>query len=95
MLELIGLMITGTATVGGFAAAKRMVRDRLRFVDAAHSAKAPWIAGGLAVVAAAPIVTIVPLVGAGTAVLFGAAVGYGVHRGRKESRGRRGEIMVV
>lgn len=95
MLELIGLMLTGTAAVGGFAGARRLVRDRLRFVDAVHTGKAPWIAAGLATLAAAPVVAVLPLVGAGTAVLFGASVGYGVQKGRKESRGRRGEIMVV
>ncbi|HEY0970246.1 MAG TPA: hypothetical protein VGE02_04620 [Gemmatimonadales bacterium] len=94
MLELIGLMMTGTAVVGGFAGARRFVRDRLRFVDAAHTPRAPWIAGGLAMLAATPIVAVLPMVGAGTAILFGASVGYGVQKGRKESRGRRGEIMV-
>ena len=94
MLELIGLMMTGTAAVGGFAGARKFVRDRLRFVDAAHSARAPWLAAGLATLVAAPVVAVLPLVGAGTAVLFGASVGYGVQKGRKASRGRRGEIMV-
>lgn len=95
MLELIGLLMTGTAAVGGFAVTRRLVRDRLRFVDAAHTSKAPWIAAGLAAIAAAPVVAVIPLVGTGTALLFGASVGYGVQKGRKESRGRRGEIMVV
>lgn len=95
MLELIGLMMTGTAVVGGFAGARRMVREKLRYVDAAHSGKAPWVAAGAAVLAAAPVVAVIPMIGAGTALLFGAAVGYGVQKGRRDTRGRRGEIMVV
>ena len=95
MLELIGVLMSGTAAIGGFAIARTFVRDRLRFVDAAHSGKAPWIAGTVALVAAVPLVTVLPLVGAGTAVGFGAAVGYGVHKGRKESLGRRGEVRVI
>ena len=52
MLELIGVLMSGTAAIGGFAVARTFVRDRLRFVDAAHSGKAPWIAGTVALVAA-------------------------------------------
>lgn len=95
MFELIGMAAAGAASVGGFAGARRFVRERLRYVDAAHSGKAPWIAGAVAMAVAVPVVAVLPLVGAGTAVLFGVAVGYGVHRGNRDTRGRRGEVMVI
>lgn len=95
MFGIITIAAAGAASVGGFAGARRFVREKLRFVDAAHSGKAPWIAGILAVIVATPVVALLPFVGAGTAILFGLAVGYGVHRGNRDVRGRRGEVMVV
>ena len=95
MLELIGLLLTGTTTIGGFAATRRFVRERLRFVDVVQKKRAPLIAGGVALAAATPVVWLLPVVGAGTAVLFSAAVALGVHKGARDVRGQRGEIMVV
>lgn len=95
MFEIIGLAAAGAASVGGFAGTRRFVRDRLRYVDAAHSGKAPWIAGLAAMVVAVPVVALLPFVGLGTAILFGIAVGYGVHKGTRDTRGRRGEVMVI
>jgi len=95
MFEIIGIAAAGAASVGGFAGARRFVREKLRFVDAAHSGKAPWIAGIAAALLAMPVVALVPFVGTGTALLFGVAVGYGVHKGNRDVRGRRGEVMVV
>lgn len=95
MLEIIGMAAAGAASVGGFAGARRFVRERLRYVDAVHSGKAPWIAGAAAMLVAAPVVALLPLVGAGTAIAFGIAVGYGVHKGNRDTRGRRGEVMVI
>lgn len=96
MIELmLWLAATGAASTGGFIAARRFVRDRLRFVDAAHKGSAPWIAGGVALLAAAPVVAVLPVVGAGTAFLVGASVGIGVAKGSRDARGNGREVMVV
>ncbi len=95
MFEIIGLAAAGAASVGGFAGTRRFVRDRLRYVDAAHSGKAPWIAGVVAALIAMPVVALLPIVGAGTAIVFGIAVGYGVHKGTRDTKGSRGEVMVI
>lgn len=96
MIELmVWLAATGAASIGSFAASRRFVREKLRYVDAAHSRGAPWIAGGVALVAATPVVWVLPVVGAGTALLVGAAVGVGVQKGSRDSRGNGREVMVV
>ena len=86
MIEIIGLAITFGATLAGHIGARRFVRDRLRFVDAVQRRRAPWIAGGAALLLAAPIAWAVPLVGVGSALLFGAAVGTGVAYGARDVR---------
>lgn len=95
MFELIALIAAGSAGIGGFAATRRFVRDRLRYVDVAQKKRAPIVAGGAAFAVAIPVVALLPIVGAGTAVLFGAGVGYGVYKGARDVRGQRGEVMVV
>ena len=95
MLELIAMLASGTAAAGGFASARRFVRERLRYVDVAQRKRAAIAAGAGAAILAAPVVWVVPIIGAGTAVLFGAGVGYGVYKGAKDVRGQRGEVMVV
>lgn len=84
MLELIALVVAGVAGVGGYMKSRSFTRERLRFVDVAQSKVAPVVAGGVAALAAAPVVWILPVVGAGTAVLFGVGVGAGVRRGARE-----------
>lgn len=84
MIELILLGAAGAVAVAGYAKTREFVRDRLRFVDAVHRSSAPFVAGGLAAIAAAPLVWVLPVVGGGSAVLFGAAVGWGVVKGRRD-----------
>lgn len=86
MIELIGLAITFGATVAGHVGARRFVRERLRFVDAVQRRRAPWIAGGAALLIAAPIAWALPVIGITSAVLFGAAVGTGVAYGARDVR---------
>ena len=86
MLELIGLAAAGASAAVGYIQSRRFVRRKLRFVDAAQSPKAPWVAGATATLVAIPVVAILPVVGAGTAILFGASVGVGVARGAKDVR---------
>ncbi|MDQ6831181.1 MAG: hypothetical protein M3081_20140 [Gemmatimonadota bacterium] len=78
---MIGLAISAVTAVFGFSAARRFVRDKLRYVEAAQTKSAPLIAGIAAVALAAPIVWVLPLVGAGTAIVFGLSVGAGVASG--------------
>jgi hypothetical protein len=84
MIEILTIAAAIAATGFGYNRSRSFVRNRLRFVDAAHRRAAPWIAGTAAAVVAAPLVAVLPLVGAGTALLFGAGVGTGVAHGSRD-----------
>ena len=81
--------LAGTAlAILGYAQARSFVTRRLRYVDAVHTALAPFIAGVGAALIALPIMALLPYVGAGTALSFGVAVGAGVAAGSREVRRR-------
>src|SRR5688572_8815429 len=86
IIETIALATTLAASVGGHVGARRFVRERLRFVDAAQTRRAPWIAGAAAILVATPVVWLLPIVGAGTAILFGLGIGSGVAIGARDIR---------
>ena len=86
MIETLIFGATVGSLAAGFIGARQFVRDRLRYVDAVQRRRVPWLAGGLAAIAAAPVVWILPVVGAGTAILFGASVGAGVASGVRHLR---------
>ena len=88
MLELMLLAGTGAVTLFGYVKSRRFVRERLRFVDAAHKPSVPVIAGAAAALAAGPVVWLLPLVGAPTALIFGIGVGWGVYHGSRDVRKR-------
>lgn len=88
MIELLATVGVIAVSAFAFIQSRLYVRRRLQFVDAVHSPAAPFIAGGLALAIAAPIVWVVPFLGAGSALLFGAAVGLGVARGAGDVRKR-------
>jgi len=81
---IIWIAVTGTASIWGYVQARRFMRKRLRFVDAAQKPMAPVVAGVAAAAVAAPVVWLLPVVGAGTALLFGAGVGIGTSQGQKD-----------
>jgi hypothetical protein len=84
MLELIMLAAGGVGIVAGYVKSRQFVRQRLRFVDAAHKGSAPVVVGVVAAVAATPVVWLLPVLGVGTAVVFGAGVGLGVLHGSRD-----------
>ena len=86
IIETIAIATTFVATIGGHVGARRFVRERLRFVDAAQQRRAPWIAGAAALVVAAPIAWLLPFVTGATAILFGLGVGTGVAFGARDIR---------
>ena len=86
MLDFIAFAATIAATALGYVTARKYVRDRLKFVDAIQTLKAPVIAGLVAWAIAAPLTWLLPLVGMGTAVLFGAGVAFGVRAGARDIR---------
>ncbi|HVZ78831.1 MAG TPA: hypothetical protein VG818_12690 [Gemmatimonadaceae bacterium] len=90
MLQFIAFAATVGATVFGYMASRRFVEQKLRYVDAIHTLRAPIIAGAVAALVAAPVVWLLPLVGGGTALLFGAGVGLGVVNGARDVRKRLG-----
>lgn len=89
MLALIAFAATIAATAFGYITARRFVRERLKFVDAAQTWRAPLIAGLVAWAVATPVVWLLPLVGAPTAVFFGLSVALGTRAGAKDIRVER------
>ena len=88
MIELLATVGAVAVSAFAFVQSRLYVRRRLQFVDALHSPAAPFIAGGIALALATPIVWIMPFVGTGSALLFGLAVGFGVARGAGDVRKR-------
>ena len=84
---LVSIAISLAVTSFGFMVARRYVRDRLKFVDAVHTMKAPIIAGLVGWALMMPI-TVLPfvgsLIGTGTAIVFGLSVALGVRAGAKD-----------
>ncbi len=87
MFEFLGaflwLIVTGIASVGGYVAIKRFVRERLRFVEGVQKPGVPLIAGVAATALAIPT-AIFPIITPLTALLFGIGIGSGVAAGRRD-----------
>jgi hypothetical protein len=88
MFGLIAVAIALTAAWMGYGSARRFVRERLRYVEAAQSGFAPIIAGLVAAAISYPIVSVlihVPLIHSiiwgGTWLAIGTSVGLGVRAG--------------
>jgi len=86
VLGIIAFAATLVATVFGFTVARRFVRERLQFVDAAQTWKAPLAAGLGAWALATIVVWLLPLLGGGTALLFGISVALGTRAGARDIR---------
>ena len=83
LFVLFSIGISLAVSSFGFAVARKYVRDRLKFVDAVHTMKAPVIAGLVGWAIAMPF-TMLPLFGLGTAIVFGLSVALGVRAGAKD-----------
>ena len=81
MFVTLGLVLAGTALVGGYVVTKNFVRRRLRFVEAVQRPSAPVIAGAVAAAALIPV-TLLPAIGVGTMIALGVGVAGGVASGR-------------
>jgi hypothetical protein len=88
VFDFLALAATIAATAFGYISARKFVRERLKFVDAAQTIKAPIIAG-LGAWAVASLLTFLPLIGPVTAILFGLSVAFGVRAGAKDIRTER------
>ena len=91
MLGLIALAATFAVAWIGYGAARRFVRERLRYVEAALKPSAAVIAGVVATLVALPVVSLLhwiplihSLIGGGTALIFGMSVGLGVRSGAQD-----------
>ena len=80
---IVELLIAGAALGGGYGWTKGFVRRRLRFVDAAHTRAAPWIAGVVAGGVGA-LFTPLPLITGLTAACLGVGVGLGVKSAQRD-----------
>lgn len=83
MFMLVSIGISLAVTSFGYMAARKYVRDRLKFVDAVQTMRAPIIAGLIGWAIFMPL-TLLPFIGAGTAIVFGLSVGLGVRAGAKD-----------
>lgn len=86
MISLLVFLAVLTASVGGYATARRFVRERLRFVDAATRSSTPWLAGAGAWVFGSLLALLLPFVGPLAALSFGVSVGLGVAAGARDIR---------
>lgn len=84
MLDMIWTALAITVTVMGgvlaFGFARGFIRRRLRFVDAVRSPLTPYVAGGIALLVAAPF-TLLPLVTGATVAVVGLGAGLGAKSG--------------
>ena len=79
---MLQMLLTVAAGLAGYLVAKNFVRNRLRFVDAVHSAWAPLVAGTLAFAFTWPL-ALLPLVSIAPAVMFGIGTGLGTASGAR------------
>jgi hypothetical protein len=86
---LLTFAVTVAAGIGAFTITREFVRLRLRFVDTVRHPAVPWIAGGVVLLAAAPIAGLLPIITGGTAAVAGIAAGLGTNSGVKALK--RGE----
>ncbi len=86
LLASLGLLISGGLAIGGYIKTRQFVRQRLRFVEAAHKPFAPLVAGAITWIAASAVAGPLPLVGWITALGVGAGVGLGVKHGAQDSK---------
>lgn len=84
MFTTIAFVIAAVAALFGYSAAKKFVRDRLRFVEGAHKPAAPIIAGIGAYLIALVVVGLLPIVGWGTAAAFALSVAFGAAAGSRQ-----------
>ncbi|MEX0891124.1 MAG: hypothetical protein WEB88_03060 [Gemmatimonadota bacterium] len=87
---MLGIITVIAAGAGGYAATRKFVTNRLRYVDDIKHPAAPLVAAGVATAAALPL-AILPIITVGTVMVFGGAVGIGTFAGvqtlRKEDAG--------
>ena len=86
MFELIGLALATGLVAAGYTYSRHFVRQKLRYVDAVTSSRAPWIAGGLTAVGAVPLCALLPLpvFTALTGAFVALGVGAGVRLGARD-----------
>jgi hypothetical protein len=93
MLWLLSVAVSLGVSWFGFSAARRFVRERLRYVDAALTPGAAIVAALGAALVTYPVVALLsflPLIGPGTAIVFGLGVGLGSRAGATDvKRGYR------
>jgi hypothetical protein len=88
MEEILLMAVTAGVSLFGYVKSRKFVRERLRFVDAAHKPVVPVATGAIAAFAAWPVAAFLPIIGLPTALIFGLGVGWGVHHGSRDAQKR-------
>lgn len=90
MFGFIGFVLGLGISWFGYSTARRFVRERLRYVEAAQTPFAAVVAGVGALLIAWPLVAILPFVGGGTAIGFSLGTALGARAGADDvKRGYR------
>jgi CHASE2 domain-containing sensor protein len=88
---MIEALIILAAGIGGYLLARRFVRRRLRFVDAAQSPLAPFVAGITCAALLLPLVFL-PVVSGVTPLAFGLGAAFGTVSGARFHRRADSEL---
>lgn len=83
METMIELIVVAAAGIAGFVSSRDFTRKKLRFVDAAQSSSAPWVAAGAVALIATPL-AILPLITVGSALALGVGAGLGVRSAQRD-----------
>lgn len=95
MLPIISLILTLGIAYFAYSAARRFVRDRLRFVEGARKFRLAILAAAGVFVITIPFAWLLPFVGAGTALALAAGVGVGVAAGSRDLNREDAGAMIV
>lgn len=83
---LIGFAVAVLLATFLVRTSRRVVRTRLRYVDAVQRGVTPWMAGGAVFLLGWVLSPLLPFFGIGTALTAGLAVGTGVAAGARDIR---------
>lgn len=95
IIGFVSLVLTVSVVYYGYSAARRFVRDRLRFVEGARKPHIPFVVTMAVLAVVVPLAWLLPFVGVGSALALGVGVGVGVAAGGRDLRREDAGMMIV